>query len=75
MMDKIYFNPGDIVTLKKRIHNAPSAMLVSTVDKTKLKLEGSSNRLLGVTCVWFTDTGFLQTYRFDTKDLKHVEDV
>jgi len=75
MMDRVYFNPGDIVALKKSVHNSPTNMIVSSVDKTKMRVDSGTNRLLGVTCVWFTDTGFLQSHRFDTKDLKHIKDV
>ena len=71
--NKVYFNPGDIVELKKKVSNAPENMIVSSVDKTSLKMQGSVSRLLGVTCVWFTDNGFIQSHRFDTKDLKHIE--
>lgn len=75
MNNRVYFNTGDVVSLKKDIANAPRNMMVESVDKTILPVEGQVNRLLGVTCIWFSDAGVIQTHRFDTKDLKHYKDV
>lgn len=71
-MDKIYFNRGDLVQLKKDVTNKPARMMVQTVDKVKYK-NAESGQLLGITCFWFTENGFIQRSRFDSKDLKHVE--
>ena len=70
-MDKIYFNTGDIVQLKKDITNKPDRMMVQSVDKMKFK-NANTNQLLGITCIWFTESKLIQRTRFDSKDLKHV---
>ena len=70
-MDKIYFNPGDIVQLKKDITNKPDRMMVQSVDKIKFK-NANAGQLLGITCIWFTESKLIQRTRFDSKDLKHV---
>ena len=72
MIDKIFFNPGEIVQLKKDVENKPRRMLVHRVDMMKLK-ESKKGQLLGITCIWFTEYGRIQQFRFDSKDLKHVE--
>lgn len=71
MNDKVFFNPGDTVQLKKGVSNKPEIMLVHTVDKMKRR-DAEQDRLLGITCIWFTDSGELQKFRFDSKDLKHT---
>lgn len=74
MNDRVFFNPGDLVTLKKDVDSKPSKMLVSTVDKIRRgSQEVDKDRLLGITCVWFTSGGEVQKFRFDSKDLKHTE--
>jgi len=70
--DKIFYNPGDLVQLKNNVSNKPEIMLVHSVDKMKRR-DVEVDRLLGITCIWFTDFGELQKFRFDSKDLKHVK--
>jgi hypothetical protein len=72
MSDKVFFNPGDTVQLKKEVSNKPLVMLVHSVDKMKRR-DVEQDRLLGITCIWFTDLGELQKFRFDSKDLKHTK--
>jgi len=68
--DKIYFQPGDTVELKQDISNKPQ-MVVKSIDK--MAKGSSAPELLGVTCVWFNANQELQSSRFSTKDLRHVE--
>ena len=67
MDDKIYFQPGDIVTLKKDIPNKPIMIVVKKVT-TVFKNEQESS-LKGIKCRWFTIDGLLQEAIWNTKDL------
>lgn len=69
--DKVFFTPGDIVTLKQDISNVPE-MVVKSIDKTTIR-DGNKPVLFGVTCFWFTDYKELQSARFNTKDLIHCD--
>jgi len=65
--DKVFFHTGEIVKAK-RLRNAPE-MMVSKVHKVNNdKMDNS--RLLGITCVWFMDTGEIQEHMFNTKDIE-----
>lgn len=65
--DKVYFSPGQKVTLKQDIQNKPE-MIVYRIERNFLKKD-NSQLLRGVKCRWFTDNGFLQEAVFSTKDL------
>lgn len=71
MDDKIYFQPGDIVTLKKDIPNKPVMIVVKKVT-TVFKNEQESS-LKGIKCRWFTTNSELQEAIWNTKDLLKVE--
>lgn len=73
MEEKIYFMPGDIVTLKQDIPNKP-IMLVLKVETSlfKHKMDKKENILKGIKCRWFTSTGELQEAIYNTKDLIKV---
>lgn len=64
--NKIFFLPGDIVTLKQDIPNAPT-MLVVRKETSMFKKEGDVLR--GIRCRWFTKDGNIQEAVFNTKDL------
>lgn len=67
MEDKIYFQPGEVVTLKQDIGNVPKMLVVkkvTTVFKNK-----DPDVLIGIKCRWFTTDGALQEAIFNTKDL------
>ena len=69
MMDeKIYFVPGQIVTLRQDIPNKP-IMLVHRVERSIIRNEDKNALLKGVKVRWFTENGFLQEAVFSTKDL------
>ena len=70
--EKVFFAPGDIVTLKQDLENKPM-MLVKSVDKATMKEPNGRTMLFGITCMWFTNDKSLQSERFNTKDLMHVE--
>ena len=69
MMDeKIYFVPGQKVTLRQDIPNKP-IMLVYRVERSIIRNEDKNPLLKGVKVRWFTENGFLQEAVFSTKDL------
>ena len=63
MEDKIYFLPGDLVTLNKFLLDAPEIMLV--VGKSS----DSDQLLKGIKCLFFDKMGVPHEYIFSTKDL------
>lgn len=70
--DKIYFLPGDLVTLKQELPNKPIMLVVKKEtltfrpDKSK---EDKEDFFKGIRCRWFTTTQELQESIFNTKDL------
>ena len=72
MDEKIYFVPGQLVTLRQDIPNKP-IMLVHRVERSIMRNRDGKDILKGVKCRWFTENGFLQEAIFSTKDLILVE--
>ena len=72
MDEKIYFVPGQIVTLRQDIPNKP-IMLVHRVERSIIRNEDKNALLKGVKVRWFTENGFLQEAVFSTKDLILVD--
>lgn len=66
--DKIFFQPGDLVTLKQELPNKP-VMLVVRKEVNVFKDQPSGISLKGIRCRWFTSTGEIQEAIFSTKDL------
>ena len=66
--EKIYFQPGDMCTIKQNIPNKPK-MVVVKIERSIIKSENSNPYLRGVKCRWFTENGQLQEAIFSTKDL------
>ena len=67
MEDKIYFQPGEVVTLKQDIGNVPKMLVVkkvTTVFKNK-----DTDVLIRIKCRWFNTDGVLQEAVFNSKDL------
>lgn len=74
-MENIFFNPGDIVTLKQDIPNKPTMIVIK--KETSLFKHDSVKKdkkpiLIGIRCRWFTTDGYLQESIFNTKDLKLI---
>jgi uncharacterized protein YodC (DUF2158 family) len=69
--EKVYFLPGDVVTIKQNIPNKPTMMVVKKKTLTIRPDEDSdkSNFLQGILCRWFTTEGLLQEAVFNTKDI------
>ena len=76
MDDKIFLNPGEIVTLKQDIPNKPLMIVVrketSVFKHDNKRLSDKKPILIGIRCRWFTTTGELQEATFSTKDLVKV---
>ena len=72
--DKIFFMPGDVVTLKQDIPNKPTMLVLKKETYIfKNKTDNKEPILKGIKCRWFTSTGELQEAVFNTKDLIKVE--
>ena len=73
MEEKIFLNPGEIVTLKQDIPNKPVMLVVkketSVFKHDSKRLNDKKPILIGIRCRWFTTTGELQEATFSTKDL------
>lgn len=73
--EKIYFMPGDVVTLKQDIPNKPT-MLVVKKETMTIRYKDVSNvsedYFKGIRCRWFTSDGMLQEAVYNTKDLIKV---
>ena len=74
--EKIFLNPGEIVTLKQDIPNKPVMLVVkketSVFKHDSKRLNDKKPILIGIRCRWFTTTGELQEATFSTKDLIKV---
>lgn len=74
MEEKIFFLPGDTVTLKQDLPNKPIMLVVQKELyslRPKSKAEEKSP-LKGIKCRWFTVDGLMQEAIFNTKDLIKV---
>lgn len=69
-LSKIYFMPGDIVTLRQDLPNKPNMVVVKKKTLTIKPKDGSKSEFFqGILCMWFTTQGELQKEVFSTKDL------
>ena len=71
MEDKIFFSPGDVVTIRQNIPNKPT-MLVDRKVNNMISKDDKEGILRGIRCRWFTKDGFLQEDVFNTKDLELI---
>jgi uncharacterized protein YodC (DUF2158 family) len=70
MEDKIFFQPGDIVTLRQDIPNKPTMLVIKKETGIIRPKDGqSSDFLKGIRCRWFTEFGGMEEAVFNTKDL------
>ena len=71
--EKVFFSPGQRVTLRQEIENKPT-MIVHRVERNIIRSrEGGGELLRGIKCRWFTKDGFLQEAVFSTKDLQLID--
>lgn len=69
MEDKVFFTPGDVVTIRQDIPNKPIMLVVRKVNNILKHDEDREGLLRGIRCRWFTTDGLLQEEVFNTKDL------
>lgn len=68
--DKVYFQPGNVVTLKQDLANKPEMMVVQKKQMLiRPKDAETSSCFMGILCRWFTKDQQLQEAVFNTKDL------
>lgn len=78
MIEKVFFQPGDLVTLKQDIPNKPVMIIVKKETRT-FKLDNpvdgknTVEYFRGIRCRWFTANGEFQEAVWNTKDLLKVE--
>lgn len=69
-LNKIFFTPGDVVTIKHDVSNKPQMLVKGKESKTIKDKDGQ--HFLGIRCFWFTTDGVFQEQVFSTKDLIHL---
>lgn len=75
MEEKVFFNPGNLVTLNKDIPNKPIMYVVgkkTTTFRGVDKMSAGEDFLRGIICRWFTADGHMEEACFNTKDLMSV---
>lgn len=72
--EKVFFNPGDCVTIKHDIPNKPVMWVLEKVTRSlyNKEMQEKENVFLGIKCRWFDNNGDLQEGLFSTKDLTKV---
>lgn len=68
--EKIYFAPGELVTIKHDLPNKPVMLVKEKVSSHLIKGDGS--HFIGIRCYWFTTDHRLESDIFSTKDLIHA---
>ena len=71
--DKIFFMPGDIVTLKQDLPNSPTMIVLKKESYTFKNKDIKESSLRVIKCRWFTKDGILQEAIFNTKDLIKIK--
>lgn len=67
--EKIYFQPGDLVTIRQELPNKPVMLVVQKETRTFKDNNTKEDFLIGIKCRWFTTSGALEEAIFNTKDL------
>lgn len=71
MDEKVYFVPGELVTIRQELPNKP-VMLVVRKETSTFKND-NPDYFKGIRCRWFTTNHVLQEAVFNTKDLIKYE--
>lgn len=69
---KVYFLPGEVVTLKQNIPNKPTMIVVKKVTSTFKNEDVKDEFFRGILCRWFTTEGQIQEAIFNTKDIQKL---
>ena len=68
--DKVYYNPGDLVTIKHDLPNKPVMMVVEKITRNIINKSGNTeSTFIGIKCRWFDKDQRLEEAIFSTKDL------
>jgi len=69
--NRVYYNAGDIVTVRHDIPNKPVMWVVEKCVRSLLNKETNEmeNVFLGIKCRWFDKNQVMQEQLFSTKDL------
>mgnify|MGYP003599681142 FL=1 len=75
MEEKVFYLPGEVVTLRQDIPYKPKMIVVKkeTMTFRPSKDEKRDDYFIGIRCRWFSTEGGLQEAVFNTKDLLKVE--
>lgn len=75
MEEKVFYLPGEVVTLRQDIPYKPKMIVVKKETTTfrPSKDEKRDDYFIGIRCRWFSTEGVLQEAVFNTKDLLKVE--
>lgn len=69
----VYFNAGDLVTIKHPLANKPVMLVVDKVSRSMISRDGEKEtQFLGIKCRWFSEDMKLQEAVWSTKDLIHI---
>lgn len=72
-LEKIFYNPGDIVKVRHRqLKNVPNMWVVEKITRAYKKGEETINSFVGIKCRWFNNDGTLCEDVFSSKDLERV---
>ena len=68
---RVYFNPGDIVTVRHDVENKPQMWVIEKSVRSMYNKETNEkeNIFLGIKCRWFDKNQVMQEGLFSTKDL------
>lgn len=71
---RVFFNPGDLCTVKHDIENKPIMWVVEKCTRSLLNKESKEmeNVFLGIKCRWFDKNQVLHEELFSTKDLQKI---
>lgn len=73
-IEKIFFNPGDIVRVRHtQLKNTPVMYVVEKVTRSYKHNNETINSFKGIKCRWFNDHGDLCEEIFSSKDLERVK--
>lgn len=69
--NKVFYNPGDLVTIKHDVENKPKMFVVEKVVRSMVSKETQEmeNVFLGIKCRWFDKNQVMHEELFSTKDL------
>lgn len=70
--DKQFFLPGDVVTIRQKLPNSPTMLVVKKVTRTIRTGDVKNDYFQGILCRWFTTQGLIQEAVFNTKDLQKL---